>query len=232
MPASEHRRRFVEKHKLAGLCVRCSEPARPGLTCCTECAAKAEEYRKLVMATVEGRQKRHEYEVQYFRARKLAGKCRSCAQPARENRALCQPCAEKHLESLRKWKLAHLPATCKCGAPRATVNGFLCRRCALISEKRRMAGLMSQRASHEGGFVVFRLGRHAGQTFRIIDIAAERENMDSALDFLRLHSRDEDTNTPTFDEGDDWRNGEVRLGASVPYWLDPKDHLPPSWERD
>jgi hypothetical protein len=114
------------------------------------------------------------------------------------------------------------------------VLGLLCRRCFRIGDKKRMAKLIARRASHEGGFVVFTYSAvgtfHQDAHFRLIDFSAEKVE-ESELDFARLRSQVEDLGVPTFDEGGDWRDGEFRMGASASNWLEPRDHLPPSWER-
>jgi hypothetical protein len=223
-----------QQRRLAGLCTRCNQSARPERALCVACAT---------VCAATGRSPGHRayrnaWAVRRRIARRRAGKCIKCAQPARSGRGLCVTCGKESSLRLRAWRLARLPATCKCGAPRATVLGLLCRRCLTIAERRRLAKVLASQCSHKDGFVIFvprfqrGLTAASQSTYRLIDLADEDDSINfDSFDLQHLRAQTEDLAVLTFDEGGDWRSDEVRLGASVQHWIEPQDHLPPSWNR-
>lgn len=174
------------------------------------------------------------YGVEYRRRRKASGRCLACNGRARPGFTKCEICAVRASRRQYAYGPTLLPETCPCGQPRASRFAALCAACFTAARRKQGAKLASKlfagSCSTSDGFVVLRTQWPTSEDHRLIDIA---KHIDSGN-----HEPEVAACVPVTDmfDGpapcdDDWRETEIKFGASVPYWLDPKDHTPPSWNR-
>lgn len=137
----------------------------------------------------------------FYRLQRIQrGLCMYCATPAQAGKTVCKKHEERRRIHSQRSAARRFGSTCTCGRPRGSLYGRLCRACFIRARVRTVATL----ASHGAHAWLERKG------FRLIDVAARREERVELEDPLHLSTRETE---------DDYRAAALREGASGEFWM-------------